>query len=141
MVQPFAASQAIEPLGPEFGRAFKAVQIAELAGARPSEVSQLVANLNKALELNRQAVKLNVPGESEKRHELLAQVDQILTTVQADGSELAVSSAQRSYNDRVLTYLWAAIAAILGTLIYGLTASFYQKYRIKRTMQMRISHK
>jgi hypothetical protein len=138
---PFTASQTTGSLQPGFGPAIEAVHKAESAGATPNEVSPLAAQLNKALELNREALRMSTPDESGKRAELLAQVDQNLTAVKNEADQLAVASAQREYIDKILTYVGGAIAAILGLLIYCITVSFYAKYRVKRTFQMRIRRK
>ena len=136
-----ATSQTVGTLQPGFGQAIVVLNRAESAGATSSEVSKLVALLNKALELNREALKLNATDEAETRAALLGQVDQILTTVKNRAIELTVAASQRSYNTRVLTYLGGAIAAVLGTITYAFAVSFYQKYRIKRTFQMRVIRK
>ena len=114
---------------------------AESAGATPSEIGALVALLNKALELNGEALKLTAPDEVQRRAELVAQVDHILMTVENRAADLTALASQRSYTNKVLTYVWGAIAAVLGTILYAFTMSFYRKYRIKRTFQMRISRK
>jgi predicted PurR-regulated permease PerM len=114
---------------------------AESAGATPSEIGALVALLNKAIELDTEAQKLNAPGEAQRHAELVAEVDQILTTVENRAAELAVIASQRSYTNRILTYVWGAVAAILGTALYSFMVSFYRKYRIKRTFQMRVTRK
>ncbi len=143
IVVPFAASQTTGSLQSGFGQAIQAVNKAESAGATPSELSPLVTQLNEALALNRQALRMNnnSPGESGKRAELLERVDQSLATVKNEADQLEVASAQRAYVDKIITYAWGAIAAILVVLIYGIGVSFYEKYRVKRTFQMRIRRK
>ncbi len=138
VIEPFAAApQTLETLQPRFGQAIVALHRAETSGASSSEVSELVALLNKALELNREALKHNAPDEVGRRAELLAQVDQILTTVETR----SVVSSQRAYRDKVFSYIGAAIVAFLGTIIYAFAESLHQKYRIKRTYQMEVSRK
>lgn len=134
-------SQTVETLQPRFGQTLALVHQAESAGATSGEIGELVALLNKALELNGEAVKLTAPEEAQKRAELLAQVDQILTTVENRAAELTSVASQRSYTNRVLSYVWGAIAAVLGTIVYAFTLSFYREYRIKRTFQMRVTRK
>ena len=143
VVQPFplATSQTIGTIQSSFNQAIVAVHQAESAGATSSEVSELVILLNKALELDREAMTLNAPNEAEQRSELLAQANQILTTVQNRAADLTVTASQRTYTTKVLTYVGGAIAAALGTIIYAFSASFYQKYRIKRTFQMKVTRK
>lgn len=141
MIKPFAAqAQTTGTLQPDFSQAIVALHLAESSGAAPSDVSGLVRLLNKALELNREALKLNTPDES-KRTQLLTQVNQILSTVKNQSASLTVASSQRAYSDRVFTYVGATIVAIVGTMIYAFGVSVRQKYRIKRTFQMKASLK
>jgi CHASE3 domain sensor protein len=137
--QPLAVrSQAVGTLEPRLGQTLVTLHQAESAGATPSEIEALVALLNKALELDNEALKLNAPDQAQRRNDLLAQVEQILTTVQNRATELAAVASQRTYNNRVLTYVGGAITAVLATFAYAFIVSFYQKYRIKRTFQMRV---
>jgi len=142
LIEPFAAApQSIGTLEPGFGQAIVVLRRAESSEATSNEVSELVTLLNKALELNREALKLNAPNGVGRRAELLTQVDQILSTVENQSVELAVVSSQRAYRDKVFTYVGAAIVAVLGTIIYAFAVSLHQKYRIKRTYQMRVGLK
>jgi len=100
-----------------------------------------VALLNKALELNREAAKLTAPDQVQRQAELVAQIDQILMTVENRAAVLTALASQRSYTNEVLAYVWGAIAAVLGTILYAFTMSFYQKYRIRRIFQMRVTRK
>lgn len=140
VIGPFAAAQQITgTLQPGFSQAIVALRGAESSGATSNEIADLVTLLNKALELNSEALKLNT---TDTRHaELLAQVDQILSTVESRSVALTVVSSQRAYRDRVFTYAGSAIVAILGTIIYAFAVSLHQKYRIKRTFQMKVSLK
>jgi len=141
-IQPLAVtSQTTDSLQLRFGETIAMLHQAESAGATPSEIGTLAALLNKALELNGEALKLTAPDQVQRRAELVAQVDQILMTVENRAADLTALASQRSYTNKVLTYVWGAIAAVLGTILYAFTMSFYRKYRIKRTFQMRISRK
>ena len=125
-------------LEPGFGNALLALQEAESAGASPAELSQLVTLLNNALELNRQAMALTRPDQAGQRAELLSQVDSTLTTVQNQAADLKVSASRRTAYDRTVTYVWGAVSAVLGTICYVLILSVYEKYRVKRTLQMKV---
>jgi len=129
-----------ESLRPGFNNAISSLQQAESAGARPSELSDLVVLLNTALDLNRQAIALK-PDQIDKRAELLAQVDQILTNVQTRSTELRTTVAQRTSIDRMLTYIWGFSAAILGTICCTIILSAYQRFRIRRTFNMKVTLK
>jgi len=141
-VQPLTAtSQITATLQPRFGQTLVVLHQAESAGATSSEVAELVALLNRAIELDGEALKLGAPDQAQRRTELLAQVNQILTTVENRATELTVVAYQRSQTNRILTYVWGVIAAIIGTGAYAFAVSSYQKYRIKRTFQMRVTRK
>ncbi len=134
-------SQNMGTLQPGFGQTIIVVHKAESAGATSREISVLVGSLNKALEQDREALKLNAPNEAEQRTKLLAQVDQTLRTVQNQAIDLTAVAYQRTFMNEVLTYVSGAIAAVLGTITYVMAVSFHQKYRIKRTFQMKVSRK
>jgi len=136
-----ATAQLIGTLEPGFGQAIVTLHKAEASGATPSEVSGLVSLLNKALDLNREAQTMNAPDQTGKRAELLAQVGQILASVDNQSAQLATTSAQEVYTNRILTYAFGGIVAVLGTVLFAFASSFYQKYRIKRTFQMSVSKK
>jgi hypothetical protein len=139
---PFVAtSQTATTIEPGFGSALVAVHQAESAGATPNEIASLVAQLNKALQLNQNALKLNGPGEAQNRTELISQVDQTLIIVQGQATDLTALASHRSYTNKVLNYVWGIVAAVVGTVLFAFTVSFYWNYRIKRTFQMRITRK
>jgi hypothetical protein len=95
----------------------------------------LVALLNRALELNHEALQTNTTVE--KRTELLTQVDQLLLTVQEKAVELAASSGQQVLTETILRYAMGVMLAVLATVVYSLSLAFYRRYRIRRTFQMR----
>jgi hypothetical protein len=141
-IQPcMVTSQTLGPLEQRFGGTITALHQAETAGATPTEIESLVALLNKALELNNQAMNLNRANETQARTALVAQVNQILTTVEDQAAELTVVASQRTYMNKILTYAGGVVAAIVGTVGYAYVTSFYQKYRVKRTFQMRVTRK
>jgi hypothetical protein len=124
-----------------FAGALGAVRQAEMAGANPNEIEALVDLLNKALEMNGEALKLTAPGDANRRIELISNVDQFLITVQSQAHDLTRLAAYRSSTYRVLTYMSGIVAAFVGTILFGFTVSFYRAYRIKRTFEMRITRK
>jgi len=140
-IQPLVTSQTNGTLEPGFSQAIVAVRRAQSAGATPSEVAGLIGLLNKALDLNREALKLNTTDESQKRTALLSQVDQTLATVESQAADLTIVSSQRSYDNLILAYVGGAITAMLGTLLYVFTVRIYREYRIRRTFQMRVTPK
>lgn len=128
-------------LQPGFNEALSLLQKAEAAGATRSEVAPLVELLNKALELNDEAANLTGPGGLQKRSQLLTQISDQLASVETQASQLENIAAQRTFTDKVISYLSGGVAAFIATLAYAYGTSFWRKYRIRRTFQMRISKK
>jgi hypothetical protein len=131
-------SEPAGELDPRFNQAIVQVHKAQSAGATPSEVASLVALLNRALELNEQALQLTRPENAQKQAQLLAQVDEILGMVQFEATQLERVSIQRTFTNDVLAYASGGIAALLATIAYAYSISFWRKYRVKRTFQMRV---
>ena len=138
-VQAFAASQTVETLQPGFGQAIVAVHSAEMAGATPSDISDLVSLLNKALEMNQEAQQPNTPAD--ERAQLIAQVNQTLATVQTKAADLTSIYQERTSMDRIVAYIIGAAIALLGTILYEFAVVFYQRYRVGRTFDMRVKRK
>jgi hypothetical protein len=111
---------------------------AESAGATSQEVANLVAPLNRAVELNEQALGVTQPGDAGKRAQLLGQVDQILSGVQSNATVLESVASRRTFTNTALTYISGGVAAFLVTIAYVYCVDFYRKYRVKRTFQMKV---
>ena len=141
LVPILAISQSNGAIEPSFAGTLGAVRQAETAGATPSEIAGLVTLLNKALQLNVDALKVNATTDANKRTQLISQVDQILSTVQSQAQHLTTLASQRSRTNKILTYIGGIIAAFIGTILFAFIVSFYRAYRIKRTFQMRITRK
>jgi len=137
--QSFAASQGVVNLQPGFGQALVAVHDAEMAGAPAGDVSNLVSLLNKALNLNQEALQANTT--TERRSQLLAQVDQTLSAAQTTATALASSYRQETNTDRIVAYVVGASVAFLGAILYPFALPFYERYRIERTFDMRVKRK
>ena len=136
-----ATSQTVDELQPRFGEMIVLVHQAESAGATSSEVAELVTLLNRALEMNGEALKLASPSDAQRRAELLKQVDEVLTSVEAKATQLQAVASQRTFTNTILAYISGVIAAFLGTVAYAYGISFWHRYRVKRTFQMKISPK
>jgi hypothetical protein len=136
-----AISQPNQTIEPGFAGTLGAVRQAESAGATPNEIAALVVLLNKALELNGDALKLNATSDANKRAQLISQVDQMLSTVQSQAQHLTTLASQRSRTNNILTYIGGILAAFIGTILFAFIVSFYRAYHIKRTFQMRITRK
>ncbi|MGA2626679.1 MAG: hypothetical protein ABSF63_06420 [Candidatus Bathyarchaeia archaeon] len=120
-----------------FSQAIVAVNNAEAAGATPSEILPLVTLLNGAVELNREASSLPA-NQSGSRDELVSREQQVLANVTSEANNLATRSAQRTYTNKIIAYASGIIVAAIGAFACMFAAEFYQKYRIKRTFQMKV---
>lgn len=133
-IQPVAPN-SIETLQPGFSQALIALHNAEASGVSTNETLSLVTLLNKALELNREALRLNAT-EQEQRADLLAQVNQTLMVEENQAAQLTAMAAQRTYMNRIISYVSAVVIAFLGTIIFAFALLFY---RMRRTFQMKVS--
>ncbi len=141
MITPhYSQAQLNPPLQAGFGQAIVAVNNAETAGATPNETAPLVALLNKALDLNREATSLPT-NQTEQRDALLSSVSKILMNVTSQANDISATSAQRTYTNKIIAYVTGLILAVVGTFAYVFGVELYQRYRIKRTFQMRIEPK
>jgi hypothetical protein len=131
-------SQPTDELQPRFNQVIAQVHRAELAGATSDEVAKLVVLLNQAVQLNEEALKLTRPEVAQRRAQLLTQVDDILNDVQTRANQVEAVASQRTFTNKVIAYASAGIAAFLATLAYAYGISFWHKYRIKRTFQMKV---
>jgi hypothetical protein len=131
-------SQASSGLQPGFNEAILDVQKAEAAGATANETGDLVRSLNRALNLSEQSLQLTGPSSAAQRTQLLGQVNQILFTVDASARRLQIAASQRATKDRIVAYAAGAAVALIATFVYALCISFSRRYRVKRTLQMRI---
>jgi hypothetical protein len=127
------SSQTVNQLPSGFGQALAAVRGAEAAGATPAEVAPLVALLNGALQLNAQAAN----GNSSARTQLSNQ----LATIQTRANQLESVASQRTFTDDVIVYLSGGVGAVVATLVSAYCLSFWRRYRVKRTFQMKIYKK
>jgi hypothetical protein len=130
-----------DEIQPGFNQAITQVRLAESAGATQSEITELLTTLNKALDLNEQALKLTSPNDAQRRAELLTQVNAMLNDVQTRAGELETVASQRTRTNTVLAYAYGGIAAAVGTFAYAFLFVFYRRYRIKRTFQMKVTPK
>jgi len=125
---------------PRISRAFASLRQAEVAGATQNELSDLVTLLNKTLELQ-DAINATPSSETEKRAALRTQIDQQLTDLETKAGQLQAVASQRTQMNNVLAYVSGGIVAALATVAYAYGLSFWRRYRVKRTFQMRISPK
>lgn len=119
---------------PGFSQAMIYLNNAEAAGATQAEVAPLVELLNNALDLNVSAQQTSDPTI---RMRLLNQENQTLVTVENQAKILTTVAAQRTRMSRLLSYVGAAIAAAIGTILYACGVTLRRQYRIKRALRMR----
>jgi signal transduction histidine kinase len=134
-------AQTSTNLQPGFSNALMAIQQAETAGATASEIAPIMTLLNQAVQLNQQALQLTSPQDAQKRQQLLSQVDQMLTQVDTAAGQLQTVAAQRTQLNTIIAYVSGGVVALVGTVAYAYGLSFWRRYRIKRTFQMRVSPK
>lgn len=125
----------------EFAAAFKLVHSANLAGATNPELSNLTQQLNAASRLLDEANMLDKQGRSADANTLRAQAISLLDTIPTQASNLQAQAEQRSFQERALAYLLAPIMAGFVVLAYHYAGKAYWRYRIARTMGMRIKVK
>lgn len=133
-----STSQLESQLQPGFNQALIQTRKAEASGATQIEVSQLLTLLNRALELNQQALQLMRPEDTGRRAQLLGQVNDLLANVQSQASQLEVTASQRAFLNKVTAYVSGCLVALIATVAYAYFRRFWREYQIKRTFQMRI---
>ncbi len=116
------------------------VHQAESAGATPEEVGELTQLLNKALEID-DAIHQIAPSDQQRRTQLDVQLKDVFDTLENRAVQLETSASQRTLTTKVVAYASAGFAALALTGAYILGLAFWGKYRIKRTLRMRISPK
>lgn len=121
---------------PELSTVLEDVRKAELSGGNTAEMQKLVNQLNTVVGLEDQVHGLS--PQDPQRASLLAQINATLTNVDGEAKQLQVTAAQRTYMDHVYAYTGGVVAAVIATVAYFYAMLLYQKYRIKRTFQMRI---
>jgi len=132
----FVSSQGVDQLQPGFSQALSAVRGAEAAGATPSEIAPLVALLNNALQLNTQA-----SANPQNRTQIQTQVSNQLAAIQSQAGQLQSTASQQTFTNHMISYVAAGVGALVATVASAYLLSFWRRYRVRRTFQMRISKK
>jgi hypothetical protein len=131
-------SQSTDQLQPRFNQTIALIQRAESAGATPEEIGELVTLVDRALTLNDEALKLTRPEDAQRRSKLLAEADETLGNVQTETIQLEAVASRRTFTNKVVAYVCGGIVAFVATVAFAYGTSFWRRYRIKRTFQMRI---
>jgi hypothetical protein len=113
------------------------LQRAESAGAKPTEMQKLIDKMNSIIVLQSQLQSLPVQ-DTERRAQLLGQINATLTSVDSQAIELEATASQRTYMNHVIAYSSGIIGAVIATAAYYYALILYKRYRIKRTFQMKI---
>ncbi len=116
----------------------KLVQSANLAGASNAELSKSVEKLNEALRLIESANQLEKQGQLSDANNATQQALQILSSVQSEAVALQEKAQARTQQQRLLTYALAPLMAILTVLVYHYGGQAYRRYRVAKTMNMRV---
>jgi hypothetical protein len=138
----FSPSQATEQQArSDFAAAFKLLHSANVAGATNPELSNLTQQLNAALKMIDDSEVLDKQGKAADANALRSQAISLLNTVPKEAADLRASAEQRTSQERILTYLLAPIMAGLVVLAYHYGGKAYRRYRIARTMGMKVKVK
>ena len=131
-------AQTIQDARAKLLETFTLVRAANIAGATNQELSGSVQKLNQALQLLDSADQLGKQGQSAAASSYVQQAEQLLSTVQSDAVALQTKAQNRSQQQKLMTYALAPIMAFLTTLIYYYGGRAYRRYRITKTMNMRV---
>jgi hypothetical protein len=121
-----------------FAASFKAVQSANLAGATNSELSNLTQQLNAALKLIDNSELLDQQGRGADADALSSQAISLLGAIPTEAANLRARAEQRTAQERLLSYLLVPIIAGLVVLAYHFGGRAHQRYRVARTMSMKV---
>ncbi len=137
---PLVAQSQPETFQTRLNKSLLLVHQAESAGATPGEIGELIQLLNKALEIDDSLHQI-APSDQQRRTQLNAQLKDIFDTLETRAVQLETSASKRTLTSKVVAYASAGFAALALTGAYILGLAFWAKYRIKRTLRMRISPK
>lgn len=133
----YPALVASQSVNTQLSMVIQDIRKAESAGARPSEIQRLVDRMNSVSQLQDQLQNLS-PQDVEKRAQLLGEINSTLSSIDGEAIQLETAVAQRTYWGHVIAYSSGVVGAVIGTVAYYYGALLYQRYRIKRTFQMKI---
>jgi hypothetical protein len=122
----------------KFLQTFTLLQAADVAGATNQELSASVQKLNRALQLLNSADQLEKQGQSKAAGDNVQQAEQLLNATQSDAVALQAQAQSRRQQQNIITYALAPIMAFLTALLYHYGGRAYRRYRVTRTMKMRV---
>ncbi len=136
-VTPFQTSTP-EIAQTKFAAAVRAVQVANLAGATNSELTQDVQDLNVALNMIIRSEELERQSRSLEANNEAQQALSVLTNIQSSASALQARAQARNQQNKAITYALAPVFSLLVVFLFHYGLNSYRKYRTARMMNMRI---
>jgi len=121
----------------QLSKVIQDVQAAELSGANSDETRDLAVQLNTIIVIHDELQKLT-PVELGKRAQLDQQINRTLMSVDTQANEIATRASQRTSTNHLFVYSSGAVGALIATVVYHYGQLLRQRYRIKRTFQMKI---
>jgi vacuolar-type H+-ATPase subunit H len=122
----------------KFLETLELLQAANLAGATNDELSGSVQKLNEALSLIESANQLEKQGQLSDANNAAQKALQILSSAQSEALALQEKAQARTQQQKLLTYVLAPIMAFLTVLVYHYGRKANRRYRITKTMNMRV---
>lgn len=113
---------------------------AESAGAQLGEMRKLTTELNSVIDLRDQLQNLS-PQETDKRSQLLVEINNTLARVDTEANKITIIASQRTFTDHLVMYSFAGIGAVLATIVSHYAFSVWRKYRAKRALGLTIVSK
>ena len=122
----------------KFLETLKIVQAADFAGATNAELSSSVDKMNQALQLIESANLLEKRGQLSDANKAAQEALQILSSLQPRVLDIQEKAQTRSQQQRILTYVMAPVMAFLTVLAYHYGREAHRRYRVTKTMNMRV---
>ena len=129
-------SEQIQPQR-DLNKVIQDVQKAESSGAQPKELAILINQLNSVVTLEDQLQNLG-QQDTDKRSQLLSEISNTLTNVDAEAAQIKTAASQRTSINRLILYSSGAAGAILVTLASHCALSIWRRIRAKRVLQMKL---
>lgn len=137
LIRPIPVTSQLPPSQPQLNDVIQEVLKAEKAGAQPEEMQKLGDELNSLLVLEDQLQNL-APQESNKRSQLLGEINSKLVSVDLQAKEVEAAAAHRTMTEHIVIYSFSGIAALLATIVAYSTFLLLRRSRAKRALESRI---
>ncbi|HET7405070.1 MAG TPA: hypothetical protein VFV92_04610 [Candidatus Bathyarchaeia archaeon] len=120
-------------------KAFQGIQTAELRGASQSDLRPLIAELNKALQLEENAT-LEQGSDPNKADTDALQSITISNNVNSEAQQISSQAQTNSHNQTILAYTIAVVAAALSAFTIMQAHRIARFFRNRRLQRARISY-